>query len=91
MGGRGPEVRNRLHVFTPNPVITHGIAVQRARQLVQVEMRRQQVAPPKIENRAVVAACRAVESLDRRRCGRFSGFARYRLVLADAARQGDLR
>ena len=57
MAGRQhrPEVPcgNRLHVFAPNPVIRRGIAVQQARQLVQVEMRRQQVAPPEVENSAM--------------------------------------
>jgi hypothetical protein len=41
-----------LHVFAPDPVIRRGIAVQQ-RQLVQVEMRRQQVAPPEVENSAM--------------------------------------
>jgi len=45
--------RNRLHVLAPNPAVGCGIAVQQAHQLVQVEMGRQQVAPPEIENGAV--------------------------------------
>jgi hypothetical protein len=55
-----PEVprRNRLHVLAPHQAIRRGIAVQQPHQLVQVEMRRQQVAPAEIENGAV--ACLAV-------------------------------
>jgi hypothetical protein len=45
--------RDSMDVLTPNAAIGRGIAVQQVHQLVQVEVRCQQIPPPEIENRAM--------------------------------------
>jgi hypothetical protein len=57
-----PEVSrcNRLHVLTPNRVIRRDIAMQQARQLGQIEIRRWQVASPEIENGVVLCLASVV-------------------------------